>query len=127
MTTAMFGERWLVIGSSRRIWLKQVMAYLSLKVDGLSHITIAQTQGRVRMMEWLFATLHLPCPTMEVVMQPGADFFPQLTRSGSEHLVADSSIGELVGLRPARPQMYPRASNNRFLTCSQAETAWPVQ
>lgn len=127
MTTAMFLQRWLVIESNRRTWLKQLIAYLSLKVDGLNHITLAQIQGPVRMLEWLFASLQLPFPTMEVVMQPGADFFRQLTRNGSEHFIADSSIGELVGLRPPGPQMLPHASNNRFLTSSQAETAWPLQ
>lgn len=78
MTTGMFLESWITIEANKRLWLKQVMAYLSLKVDGLNHISLPQIESRIKMLDWVLAVMQVSFPTMEVVMQPDARSFQQL-------------------------------------------------
>lgn len=57
MTIGMFLESWITIEAIKRPWLEQAMAYLSLKVYGLNHISLPQIGSRIKMLDWVFAVM----------------------------------------------------------------------
>lgn len=123
MTASLF-DRWLMCEDNRRLWTKQLLSYMSLKVEGTSHVTPAALLARQKTLEWLFHLMQIPFPNFQVV-QPSDEFWRKLADGGVGRYLVKSSGGGILGLEPAPQQMAPHRSSSRFVTQAQAQVGWP--
>lgn len=75
-------ELWITQLGHRLLFWKELVAYMSLKKDGLSHVTMALISARLNMLEWLFNFLQLPWPIVDA--KPADAAFMQALASGHD-------------------------------------------
>lgn len=123
---AMF-DQWLDDPSHRREWLKDLISFLSLKRDGVSHVTAAMLTARCQMLDWLFSMLQIPWPFFEI-HDATPEFLDQFASdSAGNSYLQRKADGTMMGLQAVAPMTEPPSSNMRFVTEAQASRAWPLQ
>lgn len=124
MTQVIF-ERWLTSPANRLVWRQHLLAYLSLKFDGIQHVTWPSVENRTRMLSWLMDIMQLPFPGAESVpITP--DFLQKVASQQPGHYIVASQDGQsAMGLQPVFVPA-PSAIGTRFVSKAQASRAWPL-
>lgn len=120
-----FFELWIAQPQHRLLFWKQLISYLTLKRDGVSHVTAPAVSSRLSMLEWLFNMLQLPFPLAATT--PADSAFMQAYARGTEgHFLRFAKDGTPIGLVPTQPPMRAHSSASRFVLRSQAARGWPL-
>ena len=124
MTLSLFG-RWLATNHIEFVGL--LVAYLSLKKDGVNHITKIALEARLAMLRFVFGLLNIPFPlaALQVVSDVPTS---SVSRVGFLPMVGDGSTTPvLMALVPRiMPQAPPLEVTTRFVLAHQASTGWPL-
>ena len=118
-------EQWLKSAEEKRLsFTRKQIAYVSLKFEGVGHISAEAVDKREKLLDFVFALLGVPWPFMEVAplssfdpatcypirAAPGAD-------SGGEQFLCLRAVSTPAPLGRARP---------RFVTANHARHGWPL-
>lgn len=125
MNVALFG-RWLSKPHHKLEWMGMLTAFLSLKFEGISHITLPVLQNREKVLKWVFDLLNIPWPSF-VLVTPDPSFMKDLAESSSlGTYLCSTSDGQVMGLRAGLSPNHSEKSNARFVTKEQAKRVWPL-
>ena len=124
MTMGLF-ERWVSGSQENRVqWLRLLISYLSLKVEGATHVSQQQIESRLRVLSWVMELLGLPWP-LPHVSEVTDDFLRDMMTKAEHYLTSDGQ--KVYGLRPAMLPLESRGrSSARVLTQPQASRQWPL-
>lgn len=120
--------RWLTSEEHRRIWRRRFLCYLSLKFEGMQHVSLSALDARDRLFSWAFDLAQVPWPASEITpITP--DFLHKVAAKEPGFYVLPSADGlAAFGIQPrAIPATQTKKVNcTRFVTMSQAARGWPL-
>jgi len=131
MTLSLFG-RWLKNDSNRADFCGNLLAYLTMKYDGINHIGKPQLEQRVKTLQCAFRLAGAPWPLAalqeihSVSSLDNAFVVPVLSVAEPSGAASSASARAMALVPRPVPRAPPPTASARFVTAWEASQGWPL-